>query len=122
MTAIEIEIEIATAHDTVAAKSWPGERAHASSLLPPSFPSSEGPAKRRSTTSVWREHVAKKSGEAGRSGGGGIANAAGGNDGAAGGTVGERRSDLDSHVGRRRVSTDSRRRVESLAQGSAGSA
>jgi hypothetical protein len=26
---------------------------------------------------------------------------------------------LDSHVGRRRVSTDSRRRVDSLAQGSA---
>ena len=55
-------------------------------------------------------------------GGGGSANAAGGNDGAGGGTVGEGRSDLDSHVGRRRESTDSRRRVESLAQGSAGSA
>ena len=39
-----------------------------SSPLPPSFPSSEGPAKWRSTISVWREHVAKKSGEAGRSG------------------------------------------------------
>ena len=70
-----------------------------SSPLPPSFPSSEGHAKRRSAISVWCEHVAKKSGEAGRSGGGGSANAAGGNDGAAGGTAGERRSDLDSHRG-----------------------
>lgn len=97
---------------------------------PLSFPSGKGPAKGRNdlveklvledgperTISVWREHV-KKVGEAGRGGGGG-ANAAGGDDGVAG-TGGEGRSDLDSHVGRRRVSTDSRRRVDSLAQGSA---
>jgi len=105
------------------------------SPLPPSFPSGKGPAKGRNdlveklvledgperTVSVWREHVAKKSGEAGRGGGGGNANAAGGDDGAVGGTGAEGRSDLESHVGRRRVSTDSRRRVDSLAQGSVGS-
>lgn len=103
-----------------------------SSPLPPSFPSGKGPAKGRNdlveklvledgperTISVWREHV-KNVGEAGRGGGGGSANAAGGDDGAAAGTGGEGRGDLDSHVGRRRVSTDSRRRVDSLAQGSA---
>ena len=94
---------------------------------PLSFPSGKGPAKGRNdlvekmviedgperTISVWREHVAKD-GDAGRGGGGGSANAAGGDGGG-----GEGRSDLDSHVGRRRVSTESRRRVESLAQGSA---
>ncbi len=108
-----------------------------SSPMPPplSFPSGKGPAKGRNdlveklvledgperTISVWREHVAKRASEAGRGGGGGGggANAAGGDDGVPGGTGGEGRSDLDSHVGRRRVSTDSRRRVESLAQGSA---
>ena len=106
-----------------------------SSPLPLSFPSGKGPAKGRNdlveklvledgperTISVWREHVAKKADEAGRGGGGGSANtAAGGDDGAAAGTGGgEGRSDLDGHIGRRRVSTDSRRRVESLAQGSA---
>jgi hypothetical protein len=103
-----------------------------SSPMPPSFPSGKGPAKGRNdlveklvledgperTISVWREHV-KHVGEAGRGGGGASANAAGGDDGAAAGTGGEGRSDLDSHVGRRRVSTDSRRRVDSLAQGSA---
>lgn len=95
---------------------------------PPPFSSGKGPAKGRNdlvekmvledgperTVSVWREHVAKKAGD-----GSGGANVAGGDDGAAGGTGGEGRSDLDSHVGRRRVSTDSRRRVESLSQGSA---
>jgi hypothetical protein len=62
--------------------------------------------------SVWHEHV-KNAGdsEAGR-GGGGSANAAGS-------TVGEGHSDLDSHVGRWRVSTDGRRHIESLAQGPA---
>ena len=107
-----------------------------SSPQPPLFPSGKGPAKGRNdlveklvledgpdrTISVWREHV-KSTGEAGRGGGGGSANAPGGDDGAAAvaaaGTGGEGRSDLDSHVGRRRVSTDSRRRVDSLAQGSA---
>jgi len=49
----------------------------------------------------------------------GSANAAGGDDGAAGGTGGEGRSDLDSHVGRRKVSTYSRRRVKLFAQRSA---
>jgi len=97
----------------------------------PSFPSGKGPAKGRNdlveklvledgperTISVWREHVAKKADETGRGGGG--ANATGGDGGAGAGTGGEGRNDLDSHVGRRRVSTDSRRRVESLAQGSA---
>jgi hypothetical protein len=103
--------------------------------LPLSFPSGKGPAKGRNdlveklvledgpqrTVSVWREHVAKNAGEAGRGGGGGVgsANAAGGDAAAAAGTGGEGRSDLDSHVGRRRVSTDSRRRVDSLVQGSA---
>jgi hypothetical protein len=103
--------------------------------LPPSFPSGKGPAKGRDdlveklviedgperTISVWREHVAKRASEPGRGGGGSSANAAGGDGGAAGdGTGGDGRSDLDSHhVGRRRVSTNSRRRVESLAQGSA---
>ena len=87
----------------------------------------KGPAKGRSdlveklvledgperTISVWREHV-KTIGDAGRGGGGG------GDDdvAAAADTGGEGRSELDSHVGRRRVSTDSRRRVDSLAQGS----
>ena len=104
-----------------------------SSPQPPLFPSGKGPAKGRNdlveklvledgpdrTISVWREHV-KSTGEAGRGGGGGSANAPGGDDAAAAaGTGGEGRSDLDSHVGRRRVSTDSRRRVDSLAQGSA---
>jgi hypothetical protein len=105
-----------------------------SSPQPLSFPSGKGPAKGRNdlveklvledgperTISVWREHV-KNIGEAGRGGGGASANPAGGDDGAAAGTGtgGEGRSDLDSHVGRRRVSTDSRRRVDSLAQGSA---
>ena len=102
-----------------------------SSPLPPLFPSGKGPAKGRNdlveklvledgpdrTISVWREHV-KNNGEAGRSGGAN-GNAAGADDGAAGGAGGEGRSELDSHVGRRRVSTDSRRRVDSLAQGSA---
>lgn len=105
-----------------------------SSPLPPLFPSGKGPAKGRNdlveklvledgpdrTISVWREHV-KNIGEAGRGGGGGggaSGNAAGADDGAAGGTGGEGRSELDSHVGRRRVSTESRRRVDSLAQGS----
>lgn len=100
-----------------------------SSPQPLLFPSGKGPAKGRNdlvekmvledgperTISVWREHV-KKIGEAGRGGGGGSANPTGGDDGAA---AGEGHSDLDSHVGRRRVSTDSRRRVDSLAQGSA---
>lgn len=99
---------------------------------PPPFSSGKGPAKGRNdlvekmvledgperTVSVWREHVAKKAGD-GSGGGSGGANVAGGDDGAAGGTGGEGRSDLDSHVGRRRVSTESRRRVESLSQGSA---
>jgi hypothetical protein len=105
-----------------------------SSPQPLSFPSGKGPAKGRNdlveklvledgperTISVWREHV-KNIGEAGRGGGGASANPTGGDDGAAAGTGtgGEGRSDLDSHVGRRRVSTDSRRRVDSLAQGSA---
>jgi len=105
-----------------------------SSPQPLSFPSGKGPAKGRNdlveklvledgperTVSVWREHV-KKVGEAGRGGGGASANAAGGDDGAAAaaGTGGEGRSDLDSHIGRRRVSAGSRRRVESLAQESA---
>ena len=94
-------------------------------------PSGRGPAKGRSdlveklvledgperTISVWREHVAKN--ETGGRGGRG-AGASGGDDGAAGASAtgeGEGRSELDSHVGRRRVSTDSRRRVDSLAQG-----
>jgi hypothetical protein len=100
-----------------------------SSPQPLLFPSGKGPAKGRNdlveklviedgperTISVWRESVLKN-GEAGRGGGGGSgANATGGDDGAAG----EGRSELDSHVGRRRVSTESRRRVDSLAQGSA---
>lgn len=100
-----------------------------SSPQPLLFPSGKGPAKGRNdlveklviedgperTISVWRESVLKN-GEAGRGGGGGSgANATGGDNGAAG----EGRSDLDSHVGRRRVSTESRRRVDSLAQGSA---
>ena len=110
--------------------------------LPVSFPPGRGPAKGRNdlveklvledgperTISVWRESVAKNASEAGRGGRGagagasaddGAAPAAAASGGAAAaGGEGEGRSDLDSHVGRRRVSTDSRRRVESLAQGS----
>lgn len=100
---------------------------------PVSFPSGKGPAKGRNdlveklviedgperTISVWREGVLKKNGEAGRGAGGASANTAGGDDGAGTGAGGEGRSELDSHVGRRRVSTESRRRVDSLAQGSA---
>jgi hypothetical protein len=106
--------------------------------LPVSFPPGRGPAKGRNdlveklvledgpdrTISVWRESVAKNSGETGR-GGRGAGAGASADDGAAAGTgagtgggEGEGRSDLDSHVGRRRVSADSRRRVDSLAQGS----
>lgn len=65
----------------------------------------------RHRISVWREDVAKKAGEAGLGPGGG-----GGDDSAAGGTDGEGCSDLNSHVGCRRVSAGS---VESLSQGSA---
>jgi hypothetical protein len=113
-------------------------------LSPPFFPPGRGPAKGRNdlveklvledgperTISVWREHVAKKANETGGAGGGGgggggraSANvAAHGDDGGAGGAGdGDGRSDLDSHVGRRRVSTDSRRRVESLVQGGGAS-
>ena len=113
--------------------------------LPVSFPPGRGPAKGRNdlveklvledgperTISVWRESVAKNASETGRGGrgaGAGVsaddgaapAAASGGGGGGGGGVAGEGegRSDLDSHVGRRRVSTDSRRRVESLAQGS----
>ncbi|KAI0297746.1 hypothetical protein BC826DRAFT_153018 [Russula brevipes] len=87
------------------------------------FPPGRGPAKGRNelveklvledgpdrTVSVWREQIAKNGNEAAPGGSGAGAD---GNDG---------RSDLDSHVGRRRVSADSRRRVESLSQGPAGS-
>ena len=93
----------------------------------PAFPSGKGPAKGRNdlveklviedgperTVSVWREHVAKNGEENGTTGGGG--------GGGGGGGDGDGRSDLDSHVGRRRVSTDSRRRVESLVQSTTGS-
>jgi len=98
----------------------------------PAFSSGKGPAKGRNdlveklviedgperTISVWREHVAKngtgasvvaRGEENGTTGGGG------------GGGDGDGRSDLDSHVGRRRVSTDSRRRIESLVQSTTGS-
>ena len=97
----------------------------------PAFPSGKGPAKGRNdlveklviedgperTVSVWREHIAKNGGAAhadenGTTGGGG---------GGGGGGDGDGRSDLDSHVGRRRVSTDSRRRVESLVPSTTGS-
>jgi hypothetical protein len=84
-----------------------------SSPLLLSFPSGKGPTKGRNdlveklvleggperTISFWRERVAKKAGEASRGGGGSSANAAGGDDGSAGSAGGERRSDLDSHVG-----------------------
>ena len=76
-----------------------------SSSLPLSFPSGKGPAKGRDglveksvledgperMISVWRGHVVGGSGDEGR-------------------------SDLDSHVGHRRVSADSLRRVESLTR------
>lgn len=88
----------------------------------PAFPSGRGPAKGRNdlveklviedgperTISVWREHF-------------GGANARAEENGTTGGGDGDGRSDLDSHVGRRRVSTDSRRRVESLVQSATGS-
>ena len=97
-----------------------------------SSPSGKGPAKGRNdlveklvledgperTISVWREDVAK-TGEVSRGGGGGVANVVGGDNAPAAGTAGAGRSDLDSHVGRRKVSTESRRRVDSLVQGSA---
>ena len=87
------------------AKSGHGNAHMPSSTLPLSSPSGKGLAKGRDelveksvledgperTISVWREHVA-------------------------GGTDGEGRSDLDSHVGHRRVSADSLRRVESLTR------
>jgi len=103
----------------------------------PAFSSGKGPAKGRNdlveklviedgperTISVWREHVAKngtgasvvvaRGEENGTTGGGG--------GGGGGGGDGDGRNDLDSHVGRRRVSTDSRRRVESLVQSTTGS-
>ena len=73
------------------------------------------------TISVWREHVSKNAKEAGGSGGAGAGANAPNGDGVANGD-GDGRSDLDSHVGRRRVSTDnSRRRVDSLVQGASGS-
>jgi len=93
----------------------------------PAFPSGRGPAKGRNdlveklviedgperTISVWREHVGAKAVARGEENG----TTAGGG----GGGDGDGRSDLDSHVGRRRVSTDSRRRVESLVQSATGS-
>ena len=57
------------------------------------------------TISVWREHVAKTGSERDR-----------GREG-----EGDGRSEVDSHAGRRRVSTESRRRVESFAQVPGGS-
>ncbi len=106
--------------------------------LSPPFPPGRGPAKGRNelveklviedgperTISVWREYVAKNANETGGGGGGGGRAStnvvAHGDDGGAGGGDGDGRSDLDSHIGRRRVSTDSRRRVESLVQGTSG--
>jgi len=100
-------------------------------------PSGKGPAKGRGelveklvledgperTISFWRESVAKDAnGHAPAvTGGAGTGTGTGGGGGGGGGDAGgdgDGRSDLDSHVGRRRVSTDSRRRVESLVQGS----
>ncbi|KAH9975621.1 hypothetical protein BJV74DRAFT_888784 [Russula compacta] len=112
--------------------------------MPPLSSSGKGPAMGRNqlvekmvledgperTISVWREHVAKNANEAGGSGGAGAgagagtnaANASAANGDGGGNGDGEGRSDLDSHVGRRRVSTDnSRRRVDSLVQGASGS-
>jgi hypothetical protein len=105
---------------------------------PLAFPPGKGPAKGRNdlveklviedgperTISMWREGVAKKTNETSGGGGGGGAAAAphvpdelGG-----GGSGGDGRSDLDSHVARRKVSANSsRRRVESLVQGTTAS-
>ncbi|KAI0252108.1 hypothetical protein BJV78DRAFT_1204796 [Lactifluus subvellereus] len=92
--------------------------------LAPPFSSGRGPAMGRGelvekkvfedgperTISVWRENVAKKAGETG-----------GDRDRDRGEREGDGRSEVDSHAGRRRVSTESRRRVESLAQVAGGS-
>jgi len=104
--------------------------------LPLAFPpGSKGPAKGRGelveklvledgperTISFWRESVAKNANGHGVAATGGAGTGTGtGGDGGGGdaGGDGDGRGDLDSHVGRRRVSTDSRRRVESLVQGS----
>ena len=98
----------------------------------PPFPSGKGPAKGRNdlveklvfedgperTISVWREHVSKN----GSSGASALALAHGEENGiTGGGGDGDGRSELGSHVGRRRVSTDSRRRVDSLVQSATGS-
>ena len=66
------------------------------------------------TISVWCKSVAKSASETGRRGAGAGASADDGAAPAAG--EGEGRIDLDGHVGRRRVSTDSCRHIESLAQ------
>jgi hypothetical protein len=79
-------------------------------LLPPFSPGRGPPAGRSElvekkvfedgperTISVWRENVAKRASENGDREGGG-------------------QSEVDSHAGRRKVSTESRRRVDSLAQ------
>ena len=104
----------------------------------PAYSSGKGPAKGRNdlveklviedgperTISVWREHVAKKGTGANVVAQGeenGITTTGGGGGGGGGGGDGDGRSELDSHVGRRRVSTDSRRRVESLVQSTTGS-
>ncbi|KAH9969803.1 hypothetical protein BC827DRAFT_1262988 [Russula dissimulans] len=99
------------------------------------FPQGKGPAKGRGelieklvledgperTISFWRETVAKNANghaAAATAGAGGDGGGGGGGGGDAG-EDGDGRGDLDSHLGHRRVSTDSRRRVESLVQGSA---
>jgi hypothetical protein len=99
---------------------------------PPPFPSSRGPAKGRNdlveklviedgperTISVWRESVAKNANETSA---GTAAVVTHGDVGGSGGGGGDGRSELDNHVGRRKVSAGSRRRVESLVQGPTGS-
>src|SRR6267142_1088675 len=98
---------------------------------PPPFPSSRGPAKGRNdlveklviedgperTISVWRESVAKHGNETGA----GAAAVAVTHGDVGGGSGGDGRSDLDNHVGRRRVRAGSRWRVDSLVQGPTGS-
>jgi hypothetical protein len=97
----------------------PGNVVPLSSPAPPPFSPGRGPAMGRTdlveklvfedgperTISVWRENVAKRGGEGGGGGGGGD-------------REGEGRSEVNSHAGRRRVSTETsvRRRVDSVAQ------